>query len=240
MTFECGDVISMSYDSPDRTNYFYDSGRASRLSKGDNGFFTTRLSSVIGGGFISSVHKINGNSYKIMASVSDQDAGNKKMSIHEAIRLVTNAGFKLPTDTRFILGSDMAFWNQAFPFNQGLPVCWISVGPSSIVGGSGRGISKDVTPGFASATKIILHELGHVLHAHNVGINRFYVDPRLKKGNNAIGSQVSGYAADNNAREIVAETFLGTMIGREYGNDVMQYYALRGGPRIMNGFGSLR
>jgi hypothetical protein len=81
---------------------------------------------------------------------------------------------------------------------------------------------------------VTIHELGHTLHAHNVGLNQFFKPtPGDKwKGSATCAREVSAYAAGSK-KEFVAEVFMGTMIGRNYSNKCKQEYAQLGGPRIL-------
>lgn len=180
-----------------------------------------------------------GFKYTIMQDPTDPHAGVKRISVHRAVEMVIKAGFKLPRETVFYLTHAVNVQNQAFHFNLAKePVMWVNLGYGAIIGGSGTGVSASDTPGFNDKVlKITLHEIGHSLHAHNVGFTRFYADDRLRERRPEIGKQISGYATNNIAKEIVAEMFLGMMVGREYGGDCLQYYALRGGPRVLQGSG---
>lgn len=124
--------------------------------------------------------------------------------------------------------------NRAFHFDPaGNPVCWITLGTRCITGGSGNGISAptQVTPGFAPETKVTIHEIGHTIHAHRVGMQEFFrpaTDGRWK-GQCTCGAEVSAYAAGSK-KEFVAEVFLGRMVGRAYSAACMTEYDTLGGP----------
>ena len=114
------------------------------------------------------------------------------MSVHHAVKIVTDKGFKLPADTRFFLTNVGDVLNQAFHFDGAKNrVCWITRGRSATTGGSGRGVSSNPTPGRAPATEIVFHELGHTYHAHNVGRQRFFSDARFRIPNPQIGTSTS-------------------------------------------------
>jgi hypothetical protein len=217
-------------------SYHLDPVKAERVANADSRMFVRRIGEA--GRVSASIHHVNNSAFKIIAATDDPEAPIKKFSVFQAVHMVTKRGFKLPADTEFLFSGQIHHQNQAFHFNfGGHPVCWVSLGPSANQGGSGRGISAQSTPGYNSATKITLHEFGHMFHAHSVGRTRFYSDKRLKDRKPAIGTQVSDYASNNICKEIIAETFLGMMIGREYHPEVIQYYATNGGARIIAGAG---
>ena len=228
--------IHMPFDGSDRNNYFYRPETADIIEHADMRNFHRYVSTVKG--WLTVPFQINGSKYTIATDGADPQLSIKKMSVHHAVKIVTDKGFKLPADTRFFLTNFPDVLNQAFHFDGAKNrVCWITLGMTAATGGSGRGVSSHPTPGFAPATKIVFHELGHTFHAHNVGRQRFFSDARFRIPNPQIGTQVSDYASKNNRKEIIAETFTGMMVGREYGGDVMQFYAANGGPRIMQGAG---
>lgn len=222
----------------DRNQYFMRKATADKLEAVDVSNFHRYVTGV--SNWVPQSYQKNGSRYSVYVDNNDPNSGEKKMSIHHAVQLVTSKGFKLPADSRFYLSNSWDMLNQAFHFNGTTSkVCWVTLGPSATKGGSGRGVSSQDSPGYASATKIALHEMGHMFHAHNVGHQRFYSDTRLREKNPGVGGQVSEYARNNIAKEIIAETFTGMMIGREYAGNVMQFYAIKGGPRVMGRFGIL-
>ncbi|WP_155992731.1 hypothetical protein [Acidocella facilis] len=177
----------------------------------------------------------NGATYTVYEDLGDGNAGQKKLAVHQAVSLITSKGFSLPTDTRFYVTNTYEAQNRAFHFDPlGRPVCWVTLGMAATKGGSGSGISAQPTNNFAPETKVTIHEIGHTLHAHNVGVEQFF-KPSTKdrwKGCAVCAGEVSQYAAGTK-KEFVAEVFLGTMIGRNYSNKCKQEYALLGGPRIL-------
>jgi len=218
-------------------SYHLDAAKAERTQTADSTLFLRRIGELKT--VSTSTAVINGVNLKILTDTRDSQAPLKKFAVQQAVTMVTNRGFKMPADSSFLLTPEVHHQNQAFHFDiQGTPVCWVSLGPTSTSGGSGRGISAEPGTRFDCATRVTLHELGHMFHAHNVGRTRFYTDDRMKAKNPGIGVQVSGYAHQNICKEIIAESFLGMMIGRNYGQDVLQYYQVNGGPRVLAGAGT--
>ncbi|MGP3925585.1 glycosyltransferase [Streptomyces sp. 8N616] len=85
----------------------------------------------------------------------------------------------------------------------------------------------------ADGTGTMVHELGHFLHYcqsrgkyHDLSYTEFASGPAKAQ---SLASSVSGYAAGN-AREFVAEVFLGLVYGKQYDQKVMDMYKALGGP----------
>jgi hypothetical protein len=112
-------------------------------------------------------------------------------------------------------------------------------------GGRARGIADQEYDGttvwfgnpkqVAMITAVTVHEMGHVLHEYNnPGIFWDLKVDRTAQQHNATGwmahaMDVSQYAT-NNALEFVAETFTGTILGKNYAGPLMGAYAALGGP----------
>ena len=228
--------VHRPFDGSDRNNYFMRPETAGNLELVDIKNFYRYRATVKS--WAAMPYEQKGFKYSISTDSSDVNLGRKKMAIHRAVDMIVTRGFKLPANTQFFCTNYPDVLNQAFHFDGGgKNVCWVTLGSTATTGGSGRGVSASPSPGFAPELKITLHELGHTLHAHNVGRLRFYSDPRLRAKNTTVGTKISGYASNNIAKEIIAEAFTGMMIGREYSNDVIQFYSINGGPRILQGGG---
>jgi hypothetical protein len=84
----------------------------------------------------------------------------------------------------------------------------------------------------AKATAVVVHELGHLIHAHrspdSFWANRIMGTPSVPVN---IGGEVSNYAMRRNPDEFVAEVFTGLVYGKTYSAEVMAEYDRLGGPR---------
>src|ERR1700693_3509001 len=120
--------------------------------------------------FKPTVYNRAGASYTVYEDMAGGAAGQKKLAVHQAVAKITSKGFALPKDSRFYITNTYEAQNRAFHFDpMGNPVCWVTLGLGATKGGSGTGISAQATANFAPETKVTIHEIGHSLHAHNVG-----------------------------------------------------------------------
>lgn len=181
-----------------------------------------------------STFNVGGVSYTIYEDVADGDSSKKKICAHEAVRLMRAAGVTVPGDMRFYLTQVYEAQNRAYHFDQmGRSISWVTLGTRALTGGSGRGISAQLTPGIESCTKICIHEIGHSIHAQGIGLTEFF-SPGVTgrwSGRAANAGKVSDYAGGSK-KEFVAEVFLGRVIGRTYDTPTMQEYAALGGPAV--------
>lgn len=181
-----------------------------------------------------STFNVGGVSYTIYEDVGDSQSSVKKICAHEAVRLMRAAGVAMPADMRFYLTSAYEAQNRAYHFDQlGRSISWVTLGTRALSGGSGRGISAQLTPGVESCTKICIHEIGHSVHAQRIGLTEFFTPATAGRwqGRAANANKVSDYAGGSR-KEFVAEVFLGRVIGRTYDTATMQEYANLGGPPV--------
>ena len=175
-------------------------------------------------------------SYSIYTGQGDSDADAKKVAVKKAVDILYGKGLPLQDGMRFYLNNDVGTQNRAFHFDSfGKTIAWITMGTTATKGGSGRGISSQNTPGFDSATKIAIHEIGHNLHAAHVGLNDF-LRPMAENGRftgrcPACALELSDYANDS-PKEFVAEAFTAMIVGKPVSDAVRKEYDRLGGPPI--------
>jgi hypothetical protein len=86
------------------------------------------------------------------------------------------------------------------------------------------------------ATSIIIHELGHIIHAcSNISRNTFWKNKKM--GSTLlpynISTQVSSYTHANNYNEFVAEVFTGLICGKSYSHEVISLYKEYHSPHVI-------
>ena len=197
------------------------------------------------GGFLKSVAKdkvyhremysYQGNPATIYKGGGDSASGAKVDAIKKAMRTIVDRGLALPPELRFYCVSDTSVQNRAFVRDAGWnSVSWITLGPSALEPGTLQSISNSAHPGFAKGDVTAIHEIGHAIHAHQMG--EAFLDTAANGGHNgaptgANASQVSGYAGMSK-KEYVAEVFTGMILGRTYSPAVMAEYASYAGPAV--------
>jgi len=189
-------------------------------------------------------HSYDGVSYAIYRSKSDANGKTKMAGVHAAVKAVGKKGYRPGKDSRFYLLDQKNFGDQqvvteAFHFDsQFMHHQWIILGPSSVSGGSGRGLAGG-TKGVESVKRIAIHEIAHTLHSHKLGLNDYYPDTQgmkqsaisWPKGKHDDILLVSSYAAAG-WKEFVPEVFLGLILGKTYNERIMDLYAQYGGPPV--------
>ncbi len=197
------------------------------------------------GGFIKSIVKdkaytqeiynYNGYTATIYKGHGDGEAATKVACIKKGMRTIVDKGVALPPNLRFYCIADTSVQNRAFVRDGAWnSVAYITLAPSMLQPGDLQSISNSVHPGFEKGDVTAIHEMGHAIHAHQMG--EAFLDTNANGGCNgeptgANAVQVSGYAGMNK-KEYVAEVFTGLILGRAYAHSVMQEYAQYNGPAV--------
>lgn len=88
----------------------------------------------------------------------------------------------------------------------------------------------------ARATAVVVHELGHILHAQHPGSRKTFWENKWESTLRVpleISMQVSSFAHANNPNEFVAEVFTGLVFRKKYSAEVMALYRKYCGPHVV-------
>ena len=167
---------------------------------------------------------------------SDGGSAEKVEAMKAAIQTVVNAGYTLPKELRVYTIADASVQNKIYTRDPlWMEIYYTTLGPTTCTDSGVASISNGAHPGFTKGHVTCLHELGHALHAMNMGEDFLATNANggvtgAPTGGMAV--QVSMYAG-NSKKEFVAEVFAGMMIGRTYSSGVMAEYHSYNGPKSL-------
>jgi hypothetical protein len=201
-------------------------------------------------------HVISGSKFKITFDKSDIHADERINALNRAVTLINQkvAGRVPDLDVLFPkLGRDITVTGDCKVNSSNkladaiyIPPGFFAVSSQNVgnpkvdkVGNDLKFLSAALGPQDAMVHTIV-HELGHALHYHesrkafyNLSFSDF--TGKASTGDmrtDLVATEVSHYAS-NNPREMVAEVFLGKIIGgRTYSKDIMDMYKAFGGPKF--------
>ena len=171
----------------------------------------------------------------LVVDPTDTALAIKRAGIEHALRVLTGKGFSWPNGIIFYLSdkvTTVAFHRGADGDSEAAIV--MLGGSINRIGAGLPGIPNKVAPagGVEFAKAVVIHELGHNLHARNnpeMVLSGSDLEKNYKMTD--ASAKVSAYATKN-PLEFVAEVFAGRIYGYPYGDDVMSKYEEWGGPRV--------